>query len=180
MAQPLSGRLQTSLRFLPPPLPAAPSASLTSRFPLRGDDGLTTFRRCARVGRSQLFAGGASSAPRDCGDRGPDHRPFGSSVSASCACCQLRRLTLLHGKLTRPADPAPDRRVMLAVVASARASATLLSGRGYIVPGASHPSVTRGACPGGILLAEQQVLSVCPSTAAQLQQRPRVALSVAL
>src|SRR5260370_42478161 len=53
-AQPLSAPLQDGLRMLPPPLPAAPSASLASRFPsslpCRGDDGLTTFRRCHRVG----------------------------------------------------------------------------------------------------------------------------------
>ena len=59
---PLSGPFQTGIRFLPRPLPAAPWASLTSRFPLWGDNGLTTFRRCVPVEGSQLFAGGASSA----------------------------------------------------------------------------------------------------------------------
>ena len=38
---------------------------------------------------------------------------------------------------------------MLAVVASARASATLLSGRGYLVPGASHLSLPRAHVPVG-------------------------------
>ena len=33
-------------------------------------------------------------------------------------------------------------------------------GGGYVVTRAWHPSVTRDACPGKILLAEQQVLSV--------------------
>src|SRR5262245_24948162 len=33
MSQPLSGPLQTGLRFLPDPLPAAPSAHLTTRLP---------------------------------------------------------------------------------------------------------------------------------------------------
>ena len=55
MSQPLSDPLQIGLRLLPPPLPAASSASLASCFPVRqllvlpGDYGLTTFRRCTRV-----------------------------------------------------------------------------------------------------------------------------------
>src|SRR5262249_31477409 len=52
-------------------------------------------------------------------------------------------------------------------------------GGGYVAAGASDHPVTREACPGGILLAEQQVLSACPSAAAQLLQRLRVALFVA-
>ncbi len=50
MSQPLSGRLPAGLRFLPPPSPAALSARLTARFPVREDDGLTTFRRWNRPG----------------------------------------------------------------------------------------------------------------------------------
>src|SRR5260370_39463879 len=53
-AQPLSAPLQSGFRLLPPPLPAAPSASLASSFPDGlchwGNDGLTTFRHCHRVG----------------------------------------------------------------------------------------------------------------------------------
>src|SRR5205809_7463543 len=53
-AQPLSAPLQNGLRLLPPPLPAAPLARLAVCFPSGlphwGDDGLTTFRRCHRVG----------------------------------------------------------------------------------------------------------------------------------
>ena len=44
MLQPLSGPLQVGLRFLPDPLPAAPSAHLTTRFPQREGYGLTTLR----------------------------------------------------------------------------------------------------------------------------------------
>ena len=44
MSQPLSGPLQAGLRFLPHPVPAAPSARLAARFPLREGYGLTTFR----------------------------------------------------------------------------------------------------------------------------------------
>src|SRR5260370_23143882 len=53
-AQPLSAPLQSGVRLLLPPLPAVPSASLASSFPDRpchwGNDGLTTFRCCHRVG----------------------------------------------------------------------------------------------------------------------------------
>src|SRR4051812_22325093 len=45
MSQPLSDPLQAGLRFLPRPLPAAPSAHLTAGLPSRGDDGLTTLHR---------------------------------------------------------------------------------------------------------------------------------------
>jgi len=40
--------------------------------------------------------------------------------------------------------------------------------RGYVVPGASHLLVAKDACPGWILLAEQQVLAVLPWPAALL------------
>ena len=45
ISQPLSGPLQSGLRFLPRPLPAAPSTHLTARLPSREDDGLTTLHR---------------------------------------------------------------------------------------------------------------------------------------
>src|SRR5215472_4921183 len=50
MLQPLSGPLQAGFRLLPRPLPAAPSAPLAARFPLREDYGLTTFRRSSLGG----------------------------------------------------------------------------------------------------------------------------------
>jgi hypothetical protein len=45
MSQPLSGPLPAGHRFLPRPLPAAPSAGLTAGLPAREDDGLTTLHR---------------------------------------------------------------------------------------------------------------------------------------
>ena len=45
MSQPLSGPLQVGLRFLPRPLPAAPSARLAAGLPSREGDGLTTLHR---------------------------------------------------------------------------------------------------------------------------------------
>jgi hypothetical protein len=89
-AQPLSGPLQAGVRLLPPPLPAASSASLTGRFPVlgsvRGTTGLPRFVAVPVWVRSRLSAGGASSAPEEFGASGPDHVPFGPSDAASCAC----------------------------------------------------------------------------------------------
>jgi hypothetical protein len=45
MSQPLSDPLRAGLRFLPRPLPAAPSARLAEGLPSREDDGLTTLHR---------------------------------------------------------------------------------------------------------------------------------------
>jgi hypothetical protein len=42
-AHPLSAPLQSGLRLLPHPLPTVPSAHLTACFPLRGDNGITSF-----------------------------------------------------------------------------------------------------------------------------------------
>src|SRR5579859_2281165 len=102
-AQPLSAPLQHGIRFLPPPLPAVPSARLATRVPStpwhtgREDNRLTTFRRHNRVDRPYLYAGGSTSAPEEFEASGPGHVPFGPSDSAACACsspgCALRRKT---------------------------------------------------------------------------------------
>ena len=79
MSQPLSDPLQAGLRFLPRPLPAAPSAHLAARLPSREDDGLTTLhRRNPAWVRPRLYAGGTSSAPGEFGAPGPGHVPFWS------------------------------------------------------------------------------------------------------
>ena len=89
---------QTGIRFLSPrPLPAAPWASLTSRFPLWGDNGLTTFHRCVPVGRVAAISPVVRHLRRGiCEPPEPDHVPFGPSVIASAACSELRRLSLLY------------------------------------------------------------------------------------
>ena len=92
-----SGPRQVGVRFLPHPLPATPSARLTVRLPKRDDDGLTTFRRCCRVWvRPRLCAGGTPSAPDERKAPGPDHVPFGPSVTACFAGWTGRRFTALH------------------------------------------------------------------------------------
>jgi len=50
MLQPLSGPLQAGVRFLPDPLPAAPSACLAAHFPRGKDYGLTMFQIDTRAG----------------------------------------------------------------------------------------------------------------------------------
>jgi hypothetical protein len=50
MFQLLSLSLQEGIRLLHLPLPATPSASLASRFPMQESIGLTLFRMCVRMG----------------------------------------------------------------------------------------------------------------------------------
>jgi hypothetical protein len=84
MSQPLSSPLQAGFRFLPDPLPAAPSARLAASLPHREGYGLTTFRRRNRVG---LVA--SLGRWHDICGRGPLKPPhlatyhFGSSLSAA-------------------------------------------------------------------------------------------------
>jgi hypothetical protein len=86
MLQPLSGRLQTGVCLLPPPLPAASSAPLARvAFPDGETTGLPRSVAVTVWVRSRLFAGGAPAAPEEFGASGPDHVPFGPSVSASYA-----------------------------------------------------------------------------------------------
>ena len=49
-APPLSVSRSDGVRFFPPPVPAAPSARLTTRLPSRERYGLPVFRFCARMG----------------------------------------------------------------------------------------------------------------------------------
>jgi hypothetical protein len=81
-SQPLSAPLQHGIRFLPPPLPAAPSARLAACFPSSvacEAGGATGLPRSADVPewvRSRLYAGGSASAPEEFGASGPVHVPF--------------------------------------------------------------------------------------------------------
>ena len=81
---PLSDPLQVGLRFLPHPSSAAPSAILAESLPLRGGNGVTSFTSSINPGvRSCFSAGGAPSATGEYRAPGPDHVPFGSSLTAS-------------------------------------------------------------------------------------------------
>ena len=86
-AQPLSGPLQAGLRFLPRPLPAAPSARLTAGLPSREDDGLTTLHRENPRGLGPALTPVALHLRRGTlqpPDLATYH--FGSSLSAPLAC----------------------------------------------------------------------------------------------
>jgi len=102
MLQPLSAPLQHGIRFLPPPLPAAPSARLATRVPSapwyagREDNRFTTFRQCNRVDRPYLYAGGATSAPEEFEAPGPGHLPFWSKRVSSLRLFLVTTPTMLY------------------------------------------------------------------------------------
>jgi hypothetical protein len=56
-------------------------------------------------GRSQLSADGTTSAPGELGPPGPDHAPFGPSLSAPLACSWVTTFNTASRVLTLPPDP---------------------------------------------------------------------------
>src|SRR5205085_5686561 len=147
-AQLLSGPLQAGLRFLPRPLPAAPSARLAAGLPSREDDGLTTLHRKNPRGLGPALTPVARHLRRGTlqpPDLATYH--FGPSLSAPLACLCLRRLRRFTwvGRTTRPWSPTT---AVLAVAISARAPIATLAGedtwsRGLRTPPspATHASV---------------------------------------
>ena len=141
----------------------------------REDNGVATFRRCTGVGRAVslrrrrgVCAGGVRS-PRT-----------GPRAVLAQAYQQLTLVLCDDASDTSPGLALTTRSwfptaLLLAVAGPARAGARPPDGGGYVLPGASCGTVTSAARPGRILLAEQQVLSIGPPTAAQLHRRPRVA-----
>ena len=121
LSQPLSGPLQAGLRFLPRPLPAAPSARLTAGLPSREVDGLTTLHRRNPRGLGPAFTPVARHLRR-MSLQHPDLATyrFGPSLSAPLARLCLRRLRRFTwvGHTTRPWSPTA---AVLAVTTSARA-----------------------------------------------------------
>src|SRR3954447_21002160 len=147
-AQLLSDPLQAGLRFLPRPLPAAPSARLAAGLTSREGGGLITLHR-----RNPRGLGPALTPVALHRRRGTLQPPdlatyrFGPSLSAPLACLCLRRLRRFTwvGPTTRPWSPTA---AVLAVAISARAPiATLTSedtwSRGLRTPPlpATHASV---------------------------------------
>jgi hypothetical protein len=62
----------------------------------REDNRLTTFRRCTRVVRPHLYAGGATSAPEEFGASGPGHIPFWSKRFSSLRLSFVTTPTMLY------------------------------------------------------------------------------------
>src|SRR3954447_1253212 len=127
MSQPLSGPLQAGLRFLPRPLPAAPSAHLAAGLPSREVDGLTTLHRRNPRGLGPAFTPVARHLRRMTLQH-PDLATyrFGPSLSAPLARLCLRRLRRFTwvGHTTRPWPPPAT---VLAVAISARAPIPILA-----------------------------------------------------
>src|SRR6516165_5944935 len=126
ISQPLSDPLRAGLRFLPRPLPAAPSARLAAGLPSREDDGLTTLHRRNPRGLGPAFTPVALHLRR-MSLQHPDLATyrFGPSLSAPLARLCLRRLRRFTwvSHTTRPWSPTA---AVLAVAISARAPIAIL------------------------------------------------------
>jgi hypothetical protein len=108
MSQPLSAPLQVGIRFLPPPLPATPSAHLATRFPKGRATGLPRCVAETAWVRSRPYAGGSTSAPDEFEASGPGHLPFWSkpvSTFGLFLVTTLQRFTWVDH--TTPAGPQP-------------------------------------------------------------------------
>src|SRR5262245_45802932 len=139
MSQPLSDPLQAGLRFLPRPLPAAPSAHLTAGLPSREGDGLTTLHRRNPRGLGPAFTPVAHHLRR-MSLQHPDLATyrFGPSLSAPLARLCLRRLRRFTwvGHTTRPWSPTT---AVLAVAISARAPIATLTDEDTLSRGLRTP-----------------------------------------
>jgi hypothetical protein len=139
ISQPLSDPLRAGLRFLPRPLPAAPSARLAAGLPSREDDGLTTLHRRNPRGLGPALTPVALHLRR-MSLQHPDLATyrFGPSLSAPLACLCLRRLRRFTwvGHTTRPWSPTA---AVLAVAISARAPIATLAGEDTLSRGLRTP-----------------------------------------
>jgi hypothetical protein len=119
--------LRAGLRFLPRPLPAAPSARLAAGLPSREGDGLTTLHRENPRGLGPALTPVARHLRR-MSLQHPDLATyrFGPSLSAPLARLCLRRLRRFTwvGRTTRPWSPTA---AVLAVATSARAPVATLA-----------------------------------------------------
>ena len=149
MSQPLSDPLQAGLRFLPRPLPAAPSAHLTAGLPSREGDGLTTLHRRNPRGLGPALTPVAPHLRR-MSLQHPDLATyrFGPSLSAPLARPCLRRLQRFTwvGRTTRPWSPTA---AVLAVATSARAPVATLAGEDTLSRGLRTPPLPTTHAPVG-------------------------------
>ena len=138
-SQPLSGPLQAGLRFLPRPLPAAPSARLTAGLPSREDGGLTTLHHEDLHGLGPAFTPVARHLRR-VRVKHPDLATyrFGPSLSAPLACScsrRLRRFTWV-GHTMRPWSQTA---AVLAVATSVRTPVAIPKDMGTLFRGLRTP-----------------------------------------
>src|SRR3954469_25857641 len=138
-AQLLSDPLRAGLRFLPRPLPAAPSARLAAGLPSREDDELTTLHRRNPRGLGPALTPVAHHLRR-MSLQHPDLATyrFGPSLSAPLARLCLRRLRRFTwvGPTTRPWSPTA---AVLAVAISAPAPTAPLAGEDTLSRGLRTP-----------------------------------------
>jgi hypothetical protein len=109
MFQLLSTSLQSGIRFFHHPIPTNPSACLTVSFPLRENDGLTTFRIRTQDGLGSACSPVAFHLRQGKGEAlAPSHVPFGSSLLFSTFGL-LVLTTFISGShmLAIPSDPSP-------------------------------------------------------------------------
>ena len=110
------GKVRTPIRTITarPSLPPASFTHSSTGTPLRATFhfpmetmGLTTFHTSTipRGVRLRLCAGGTTSVRSDMPPPLPRHLPFGSSLSASLACCLSRRLNSASPELAIPSNP---------------------------------------------------------------------------
>ncbi len=152
VAQALSCSLQAGIRFFRVPLPAVPWAFLAVGFPLQENYGLTSFRVDNMSGLGATYTPIASWL-RD---------PMGNGVHLAI-CLLVQALTSVFGLsgftmlqtvvyICSPyhSNLAPIR-MTLTEISLPHDSLTV--SLGYIVPMASHNSITRNACIGRLLMA---------------------------
>lgn len=160
MSQPVSGPLQSGIRFFHDPLPAPPSDPLTVHLPVAWRRyGLTLFHINDTSGLGSAFP------PVACRSRPPIYKresklhAFWPEPISAFGSLTLTMFISGSLTLTNTTQPQPPRRMRL------RHSPTpsrfrVASRRGTLVPGASHNRITPDACPGRLLLAKQQVSSL--------------------
>jgi len=160
MSQPVSGPLQSGIRFFHDPLPAPPSDPLAVHLPVAWRRyGLTLFHINDTSGLGSAFP------PVACRSRPPIYKresklhafwpepvsAFGSSTLTMFISSSLT--------LTNTTQPQPPRHMRLRHSLTPSRFRVALR-RGTLVPGASHNRITPDACPGRLLLAKQQVSSL--------------------
>ena len=160
MSQPVSGPLQSGVRFFHNPLPALPSDPLAVHLPVAWRRyGLTLFHISDTSGLGSAFSPVACrSRPPICKRESQLHAFWPEPISAFGS----STLTMfISGSLTltNTTQPQPPRRMRLRHSPTPSRFQVALR-RGTLVPRASHNRITPDACLGRLLLAKQQVSSL--------------------